>query len=93
MTSVEDVRSNEQILREELEDAELDISFTRTQFMYLCQIIAIYQSEEMRGKVLADHLDIKNFKRNYKKVPLADFSKVRVAELAISTMQPQAFPS
>ena len=53
----------------------------------------------MRGKPITEQCDIKTFKRNYKKVPLADYTVVKpaatkpvetVSPMTISMLQPQA---
>ena len=49
-------------VREELASG-MEISFSKTNFMYLCQLTAIYQSPEMQGQLFTNLLDIKGFKK------------------------------
>ena len=91
VTSQGDIQRNETLVRRELQSDDLEVSLTKTNFMYLCQLTAIYQSDEVRGKPFTDLPDIKNFKRSFKRVPLADFSRAPIRqqpELTISIMQP-----
>ena len=74
VTSAGDISRNENQVRHELHSGSLEISLTKTNFMYLCQCTAIFQSPEMEGKSFSQLLDIKKFKSHFKKVPLVQFS-------------------
>ena len=52
----------------------MQLSLTKTNFMYLCQTAAIYQSEEMKGKALNELVEIRKFKKEFRRVPLLDLT-------------------
>ena len=42
VTSPGDIQRNEALVRRELQSDDLEVSLTKTNFMYLCQLTAIY---------------------------------------------------
>ena len=73
ITSAEDINRNSMQVSAELQSG-MQISLTKTNFMYLCQTAAIYQSEEMKGKTLNQLVDIRKFKKDFRRVPLLDLT-------------------
>ena len=58
----------DQISHEDELEAEiraLDVAFTKTQFMYMCQVTAIFQQPEMKGIPVKSLVDIKTFKKRF----------------------------
>ena len=79
VSSVADIERNKVAIRGELESG-IDVSLSKTNFMYLCQITAIYQSEEMKDNAdVTTQVDIKTFKSKYRRVPLIDLTYQRPA--------------
>lgn len=75
VSSVADIERHSAAVRRELESG-IEVSLSKTNFMYLCQITAIYQAPETQGsRDVPNLVDIKTFKSKHRRVPLVDFTQ------------------
>ena len=67
--------ASEEELAHELEILNLQMS--KTEFMYLCQITAIYQQPEMKKVPVDSQMGIKEFRKKFHRTPLLKLHEVQ----------------
>ena len=64
----------------------MGITLGKTSFMYLCQLIGICQAEELSSQpfTTVSEIKIQDFKKQFGRVPLADFTKKPEVVVAVA---------